>query len=65
MGTVAFGPFRLDPDQRLLVRPDAAVQLRPKTLGVLLLLLRRAGAVVPKEEILATVWARSTARDTG
>jgi DNA-binding response OmpR family regulator len=40
----------------LLVRPDAAVQLRPKALGVLLLLLRRAGAVVPKEEILATVW---------
>jgi len=57
VATVAFGPFRLDPDQRLLVRPDAAVQLRPKTLGVLLLLLRRAGAAVPKEEILATVWA--------
>lgn len=56
MATLDFGPFRLDPEQRLLARPDAAVQLRPKTLAVLLLLLRRAGAVVSKEEILATVW---------
>lgn len=30
--------------------------MRPKTLEVLLLLLRRAGGVVSKEELLATVW---------
>ncbi len=51
-----FGPFRLDPAQRLLFRAESSVALRPKTLEVLLLLLRRAGEVVSKEEILATVW---------
>jgi DNA-binding winged helix-turn-helix (wHTH) protein/tetratricopeptide (TPR) repeat protein len=55
--TVAFGPFRLDPVQRLLSRPGATIALRPKTLEVLLLLLRRPGEVVAKDELLATVWA--------
>jgi DNA-binding winged helix-turn-helix (wHTH) protein/tetratricopeptide (TPR) repeat protein len=54
--TLAFGPFRLDPSQRVLVRPGATIALRPKTLEVLLLLLRHAGEVISKEEILATVW---------
>lgn len=60
---MAFGPFRLDPVQRLLVRPDATVALRPKTLEVLLLLLRRTGQVVSKAEILATVWERTAVSD--
>lgn len=56
MAAQAFGPFRLDPAQRLLTRPGAEIVLRPKTLDVLLLLLRRRGEVVTKAEILASVW---------
>jgi DNA-binding winged helix-turn-helix (wHTH) protein/tetratricopeptide (TPR) repeat protein len=56
MGTVAFGPFRLDPAQRLLTRPGGTVALRPKTLRVLMLLLERTGEVVSKADIMATVW---------
>ncbi len=56
MAQVAFGPFQLDPAQRLLTRPGSTTTLRPKTLEVLLLLLRRTGEVVSKDEILATVW---------
>lgn len=55
-GKLRFGPFRLDPAQRLLFRENSTLALRPKTLDVLLLLLRRRGEVVPKDEILATVW---------
>lgn len=55
-GNIVFGPFRLDPARRLLHRPDATVALRPKTQEVLRLLLRHAGSVVAKDEILAGVW---------
>ncbi len=54
--TVLFGPYRLDTARRVLLRPEGTIALRPKTLEVLLLLLRHAGEVVSKEEILTTVW---------
>ncbi|MBI3784111.1 MAG: AAA family ATPase [Deltaproteobacteria bacterium] len=57
---VRFGSFRLDPRKRLLIGEESTVALRPKTLEVLLLLLSRAGQVVSKQEILATVWADTT-----
>jgi len=47
----------------LLVRPGTTVALRPKTLAVLLLLLRRAGEVVSKDEIIATVWENAAVSD--
>jgi DNA-binding winged helix-turn-helix (wHTH) protein/tetratricopeptide (TPR) repeat protein/energy-coupling factor transporter ATP-binding protein EcfA2 len=58
-----FGSFRLDPTQRLLTRPDAVIALRPKTLAVLLLLLRRSGEVVSKQEIFASVWGQTVVSD--
>lgn len=56
METIIFGSFHLDPARRSLTRRGKVAMLRPKTLEVLLLLLRRAGDVVTKDEILATVW---------
>lgn len=51
-----FGPFQLDPARRALIRRGKATRLRPKTMEVLLFLLRRAGDVVTKDEILEAVW---------
>ena len=54
--SIDFGPFRLDPARRLLRRGDMVSTLRPKTLQVLVHLLRHAGRLVSKEELLAVVW---------
>ena len=51
-----FGPFRLDPSGRVLFRGAQAVPLPPKAGDVLVLLLQRAGDVVPKDELLKQVW---------
>jgi DNA-binding winged helix-turn-helix (wHTH) protein/Tol biopolymer transport system component len=52
-----FGPFRLDPAQRLLLREEKAVPLQPKAFDTLLLLVRNSEKVVLKHEILNAVWA--------
>ena len=52
-----FDRFRLDPDRALLLRDEAPVPLRPKSYDVLLYLVRNAGRVVSKEELLREVWA--------
>jgi DNA-binding winged helix-turn-helix (wHTH) protein len=46
-----FGPFRLDPEQRLLLREQQPVPLSPKAFDLLLILVQRskghpAGVVV-------------------
>jgi eukaryotic-like serine/threonine-protein kinase len=52
-----FGPFRLEPDERRLLRHGEKVPLAPKAFEVLALLVTRAGHVVTKEELLRGVWA--------
>lgn len=39
-----------------IFRQEALVELRPKTMQLLLLMLERAGQVVSKEEMLNTIW---------
>ena len=51
-----FDDFDLLPKQRVLLRAGARIQLTPKPLGTLLLLVERAGNTVSKEEIFAQVW---------
>jgi DNA-binding winged helix-turn-helix (wHTH) protein/TolB-like protein/Tfp pilus assembly protein PilF len=51
-----FGPFRVDSEDRLLLRDGKPVPLPPKVTDTLLLLLARAGHVVEKDEIIARVW---------
>jgi len=38
-----FGPFRLDPSERRLVRGDPPVELTPKAFDTLVVLVERAG----------------------
>jgi TolB-like protein/DNA-binding winged helix-turn-helix (wHTH) protein/Flp pilus assembly protein TadD len=52
----AFGPFRLDADQRVLLRGDRDLRVTPRDLGVLLALVARHGQIVDKERIFAEVW---------
>jgi adenylate cyclase len=52
-----FDPFRLDVRRAVLCRGEATVPLRPKSYDVLLYLVRNAGRVVAKEELMRDVWA--------
>jgi DNA-binding winged helix-turn-helix (wHTH) protein/Flp pilus assembly protein TadD len=58
-----FGPFRADELERLLLRGGRPVPLSSKTLDVLLILLRNAGHLVEKTDLLREVWAGSFVED--
>lgn len=51
-----FGHFRIDPDERLLLRDGKAVSLTPKAFETLLALVERSGHVVRKDELMKRVW---------
>jgi TolB-like protein/DNA-binding winged helix-turn-helix (wHTH) protein/Flp pilus assembly protein TadD len=51
-----FGPFRLDPAERVLRREGQPLLLPPKDVEVLIVLVQRAGHIVEKEELLQKVW---------
>src|SRR5215470_420000 len=53
---ITFFPFRLDLVNEQLWRDNQLVTLRPKTLAVLRYLAEHAGRLIPKEELLNTVW---------
>jgi len=52
-----FGPFELHADRYELRREGARVPLEPKPLEVLTELLRHAGELVTKSELMESVWA--------
>lgn len=51
-----FGPFRFDVLNRLLLRADVVVALKPKEIETLLLLLINHGRVMNKEELMRVLW---------
>ena len=53
----SFGEFMLDVDERRLSSYGETVRLAPKAFDLLLALVRRAGQLVSKRELLRTVWA--------
>jgi predicted ATPase/DNA-binding winged helix-turn-helix (wHTH) protein len=56
---IAFGPFRLYPEQRVLLRSDRLVRLGSRAREILLLLVERAGEIVTKSELMARVWPQA------
>jgi TolB-like protein/Tfp pilus assembly protein PilF len=52
----SFGRFRLDPVGRILFRGKRAIPLPPKAVDTLLLLVRNAGNVIEKRNLLKQVW---------
>src|SRR6185295_8205729 len=51
-----FGPFRLEPATRRLLRAGEALPLTPKAFDTLLLLVQNNERVVEKEEVLRRIW---------
>jgi DNA-binding winged helix-turn-helix (wHTH) protein len=51
-----FGPFRIDPDERLLWKDGQAVPLPPKVFATLLALVENAPQIVEKDDLLKTIW---------
>ncbi|GGF39533.1 transcriptional regulator [Aliidongia dinghuensis] len=56
----AFGPFRLYPVERLLEKDGVPVHIGGRALDILICLAERAGDVVSKRDLVATVWADVT-----
>lgn len=63
-GELAFGPFVFDRASRLLARDGVEVPLPPRVLGVLALLLDRAGQLVTKQELMSAVWRDAFVTET-
>lgn len=51
-----FGPFRLDVDERLLMRDGRMTPLPPKVFDTLLVLVENSGRVVSKDELMQSLW---------
>ncbi len=54
-----FGPFRLIPEERQLLRDGQVVPLTPKAFDLLLVLVENSGHLIEKEELMKRVWPDS------
>jgi predicted ATPase/DNA-binding winged helix-turn-helix (wHTH) protein len=61
--TYAFGSFRLMPTQRTLLDGGRPLHLGSRALDILVMLVERAGATVPKDELITRVWPDTTVDD--
>jgi two-component SAPR family response regulator len=51
-----FGPFCLDPAERLLTRHGHTVHLPPKAFDTLVVLIENRGKLMEKDELLRRIW---------
>jgi len=51
-----FGRFTVDADQRVLFEEGRPVHLTPKAFDTLLILVKRNGCVVEKDELMNLLW---------
>ena len=51
-----FGPFRLDPGERLLVRASERLDLPPRVFDVLVVLVESQGRLLDKNDLMDRVW---------
>src|SRR3981189_1605270 len=51
-----FGPFHLDPGERLLLRDGHEVRLPPKAFDLLVAMVSGRGRLLEKDELLKRVW---------
>jgi DNA-binding winged helix-turn-helix (wHTH) protein/Tol biopolymer transport system component len=58
-----FGPFRIQPLERRLLRDDAQVALTPKAFDLLLVLIENAGHLLEKDELMKRLWADAFVED--
>lgn len=60
-----FGPFRIDPVERLLFRGDEMIPLTPKATDTLLALVSSRGRVLEKDELMKMIWPDSFVEEGG
>ena len=65
MAIYEFGPYRYDPQQRVLFREGQAVALAPKAIDTLHVLLEQRGRVVEKTDLVKRVWPDTTVDEVG
>ncbi len=58
-----FGPFRVDADERQLLRDGKAVPLTPKVFDILLELVQNSGRLLTKDEVMKVVWPNTTVEE--
>jgi Tol biopolymer transport system component/DNA-binding winged helix-turn-helix (wHTH) protein len=63
MSNIAFGPFVLSPEARILTKDGKRVPLTAKVLDTLIILVRNRGRVITKDELLASVWPDTTVEE--
>jgi DNA-binding winged helix-turn-helix (wHTH) protein/tetratricopeptide (TPR) repeat protein len=51
-----FGPYHLDPSKRILTREGDGIPLTPKATDILIALVKHAGQLIEKDELLKEVW---------
>jgi DNA-binding winged helix-turn-helix (wHTH) protein len=60
-----FGPFRLDTEERQLLREEKPVPLTPKAYQTLRILVENSGELVAKEELMRQVWPDAFVEEGG
>ncbi len=58
-----FGPFRLDPRGRFLLRDETAIPLQPRLFNLLEALVSRPGELLAKDELIAIGWPHHAVSD--
>jgi DNA-binding winged helix-turn-helix (wHTH) protein len=54
-----FAAFRLDPDERTLVRDGKPISLTPKVFDLLVLFVENKGRLLEKEDLMRALWQDS------
>ena len=60
----AFGPFRIDPAERVLLCDGHPLTLSPKAFDLLLALVERSGHILKKEELMKAVWPEDVVEES-
>jgi predicted ATPase/DNA-binding winged helix-turn-helix (wHTH) protein len=58
-GAFTFGPFRLLPEERVLLEGGKAVRIGSRALDILTALVIRSGTLISKEELISYAWPRA------
>ena len=64
MSLYEFCNFRLNPEERLLLRDGFSISLAPKVFETLLLLVQNSGHVMSKEGLMERIWPDSFVEET-
>jgi DNA-binding winged helix-turn-helix (wHTH) protein/TolB-like protein len=59
-----FGPFRLDPVERRLLRDDGPVAITPKCFDLLVMLVENSGHLLEKDELMERLWPNQFVEET-